>query len=294
MAPRANWKGFLKIGEVSCPVALYTAASSSERIAFHTVNRATGHRVHRQFVDSETGKPVDREDQVKGYEVARGDYVVLEPDEVAAVVPESDKTLSVLAFIPCADIDDVYFDKPYYLAPSDRHADEAFALIREGMRAKKVAALAQTVLFRRVRTVLVRAHGAGLIATTLNFDYEVRSAAQAFDEIADIKIEGEMLDLAKHIIETKKGVFKPEDFDDRYEAALADLVKAKLEGKAPPARKRAPPAKTTDLMAALRESAGLAGKPSAKKAASNANRAKPRSTRAAPKPKAAPARRKAS
>lgn len=294
MAPRANWKGFLKIGEVSCPVALYTAASSSERIAFHTVNRATGHRVHRQFVDSETGKPVDREDQVKGYEVARGDYVVLEPDEVAAVVPESDKTLSVLAFIPCADIDDVYFDKPYYLAPSGRHADEAFALIREGMRAKKVAALAQTVLFRRVRTVLVRAHGAGLIATTLNFDYEVRSAAQAFDEIADIKIEGEMLDLAKHIIETKKGVFKPADFDDRYEAALADLVKAKLEGKAPPARKRAPPAKTTDLMAALRESAGLAGKPVAKKAASNANRAKSRSTRAAPKPKAVPARRKAS
>ncbi|EGX99954.1 Ku autoantigen-like protein [Nitrospirillum viridazoti Y2] len=294
MAPRANWKGFLKIGEVSCPVALYTAASSSERIAFHTVNRSTGHRVHRQFVDSETGKPVDREDQVKGYEVARGDYVVLEPDEVAAVVPESDKTLSVLAFIPCADIDDVYFDKPYYLAPSDRHADEAFALIREGMRAKKVAALAQTVLFRRVRTVLVRAHGAGLIATTLNFDYEVRSAAQAFDEIADIKIEGEMLDLAKHIIETKKGVFKPADFDDRYEAALADLVKAKLDGKAPPARKRAPPAKTTDLMAALRESAGLAGKPVAKKAASNANRAKSRSTRAAPKPKAAPARRKAS
>ncbi|MEA1673260.1 Ku protein [Nitrospirillum sp. BR 11163] len=294
MAPRANWKGFLKIGEVSCPVALYTAASSSERIAFHTVNRATGHRVHRRFVDSETGRPVDREDQVKGYEVARGDYVVLEPDEVAAVVPESDKTLSVLAFIPCADIDDVYFDKPYYLAPSDRHADEAFALIREGMRAKKVAALARTVLFRRVRTVLVRAHGAGLIATTLNFDYEVRSAAQAFDEITDIKIEGEMLDLAKHIIETKKGVFNPADFDDRYETALADLVKAKLEGKALPARKRAPPARTTDLMAALRESAGLAGKPSAKKAASNANRAKPRSTRAAPKPKAAPARRKAS
>ncbi|MEC4592107.1 Ku protein [Nitrospirillum amazonense] len=294
MAPRANWKGFLKIGEVSCSVALYTAASSSERIAFHTVNRATGHRVHRQFVDSETGKPVDREDQVKGYEVARGDYVVLEPEEVAAVVPESDKTLSVLAFIPCADIDDVYFDKPYYLAPSDRHADEAFALIREGMRAKKVAALAQTVLFRRVRTVLVRAHGAGLIATTLNFDYEVRSAAQAFDEIADIKIEGEMLDLARHIIETKKGVFKPADFDDRYEAALADMVKAKLEGKVPPARKRAPPTKTTDLMAALRESAGLAGKPVAKKAASNANRAKSRSTRAAPKPKAVPARRKAS
>ncbi|MEE3627586.1 Ku protein [Nitrospirillum sp. BR 11752] len=284
MAPRANWKGFLKIGEVSCPVALYTAASASERIAFHTVNRATGHRVHRQFVDSETGKPVEREDQVKGYEVARGEYVILEPEEVAAAVPESDKTLSVLAFIPCGEIDDVYFDKPYYLAPSDRHADEAYALIREGLRAKKVAALAQTVLFRRARTVLVRAHGAGLIATTLNFDYEVRPAAQAFDEIADIKIEGEMLDLAKHIIETKKGTFKPEDFDDRYEAALADLVKAKLEGKALPAAKRAPPRKTTDLMAALRESAGLGAKPPAQKAASKPGRAKPSAVPAARRP----------
>ncbi|WP_044561147.1 Ku protein [Azospirillum sp. B4] len=293
MAPRANWKGFLKIGEVSCPVALYTAASASERIAFHTVNRATGHRVQRQFVDSETGEPVDREDQVKGYEVARGDYVMLEPEEVAAAVPESDKTLSVMAFIPCADVDDVFFDKPYYLAPSDRHADEAYALIREGMRAKKVVALARTVLFRRARTVLIRPHDAGLIATTLNFDYEVRAAAQAFDEIQDIKIEGEMLDLAKHIIGTKKGTFNPADFDDRYEAALAELVKAKLEGKALPALKRAPPKKTTDLMAALRESAGLGAaakkpptkKPAAKKTAANANRVKPR--------KAAPARRKA-
>ena len=117
MAPRANWKGFLKIAEVTCPVALYTAASTSERIAFHTINRATGHRVRRQFVDSDTGKPVEKEDQVKGYEVGYGDYVVLEPEEVAAAVPESDKTLSVEAFIAADDIDDVYFDKPYYLSP---------------------------------------------------------------------------------------------------------------------------------------------------------------------------------
>ncbi|MDE1149865.1 MAG: Ku protein [Azospirillaceae bacterium] len=257
MAPRANWKGFLKVGEVTCPVALHTAASASERIAFHTVNRATGHRVHRQFVDSDTGRLVERDDQVKGYEVGQGDYVVLEPEEVAAALPDSDKTLEISAFIPCGDIDDLYFDKPYYLTPADRHADEAFALIREGMRLKKVAALASTVLFRRVRTVLIRPHGPGLIATTLNFDYEVRSAQEAFGDIDDLKIKGEMLDLAKHIIATKKGTFDPRDFDDRYEAALADLVKAKLEGKAPPTRKRAPPKKTTDLMAALRESAGL-------------------------------------
>ena len=262
MAPRANWKGFLKIGELTCPVALYTAASTSERIAFHTINRSTGHRVRRQFVDSDTGKPVEKDDQVKGYEVGRGDYVVLEPDEVAAAVPDSDKTLLVSAFINCTDIDDVYFDKPYYLAPVDKMAEEAFALIREGMRKKKVAAIAQTVLFRRVRTVLIRAHGGGLIATTLNFDYEVRSAKEAFSNVPAMKIKGEMVELAEHIINTKKGKFDASKFDDRYESALADIVKAKLDGKKIEVRKEATREKVVDLMlmAALRESAALGGK----------------------------------
>ena len=131
MAPRANWKGYLKLGELSCAVALYTAASTSDRIAFHTINRATGHRVRREFVDRETGKPVEREDQVKGYEVGDGDYIVLEPKEIAAVVPESDKTLTVDAFIACSEVDTVYLDRPYYLAPADKVAQEVFALIRE-------------------------------------------------------------------------------------------------------------------------------------------------------------------
>lgn len=260
MAPRANWKGVLKIGEVSCPVALYTAASTSERIAFHTINRATGNRVRRLFVDSDTGKPVEKDDQVKGYELSQGDYVVLDPEEVAAAVPESDKTLSVSAFIGCADIDDVYFDKPYYLAPADRSAHEAFALIREGMRKRQVAAIARAVLFRRVRTVLVRAHNDGLIGTTLNFDYEVRSAADAFRDIADITIKGEMLELAEHIIDTKMGRFDVSEFDDRYETALADLVKAKLEGRKIAPKQPVGDGKIIDLMAALRESAGAAKK----------------------------------
>ncbi|WOS66140.1 non-homologous end joining protein Ku [Sinorhizobium fredii] len=260
MAPRANWKGYLKVAEVSCPVALYTAASTSERIAFHTINRATGNRVHRQFVDSETGKPVEKDDQVRGYEVGSGDYVVLEPAEIAAAVPESDKTLSVSAFIACGDIDDVYFDKPYYLAPTKSHAEDAFALIREGMRKKKVAAIARAVLFRRVRTLLIRAYEDGLIATTLNFDYEVRSAKEAFDEVPDLKIEGEMLELAEHIIKTKRGKFDPAKFDDRYEAALAELVKAKLEGKKIEPRKEPKREKVVDLMEALRQSAGVAKK----------------------------------
>lgn len=266
MCPRASWKGLLKIADVTCPVSLYTAASTSDRISLHTVNRVTGHRVRRQFVDSETGKPVKKDDQVKGYEVSDGHYIMLQPEEVASVVPDSDKTLTVSAFIVCSNIDDVYFDKPYFLAPSDRVAYEAFALIRDGMHAKQVAAIAQTVLFRRVRTLLIRAHGQGLIATTLAFDYEVRSVKDAFKDIPDIKIKGEMLALARHIIETKSGKFDASAFDDRYENALAEFVKAKLEGRKPEPRQMPERGKVVDLLAALRESAQGSGKPEKAKA----------------------------
>ncbi len=265
MAPRANWKGFLKVGELVCPVALYTAASTSDRIAFHMLNRKTGHRLHREFVDSETGKVVEREDQVKGYEAGENDYIALDPEEIAAAVPESDKTLEIDAFIACDDIDDLYFDKPYYLTPSDRHGAEAFALIREGMKARKVAAVAETVLFRRVRTLLIRPDGDGLIATTLNYDYEVRSAEEAFSEIPALKLKGEMLELAEHIIKTKSGRFDPKKFDDRYDAALAEVVKAKIEGrKIKPVKPKAE-GKVIDLMEALRQSAGKDEKPARRK-----------------------------
>lgn len=257
MAPRAQWKGHLKFGELVCPVALYTAASTSERISFHTLNRKTGNRIRREFVDSDTGKLVERDDQVKGYELPSGDYIVLEAEDVAAAVPESDKMLAISAFIDCADIDDVFFDKPYYLAPSDRMGDEAFNLLREAMEKKGVAALARTVLFRRLRTVIIRPHGKGLVATTLNFDYEVRSAKEAFEGLPKSKAKGEMLDLAKHIISMKAGSFDPSTFDDRYESALADLVKAKLEGRKFKPKPVAKPSNVTDLMEALRQSAGM-------------------------------------
>jgi DNA end-binding protein Ku len=259
MAARASWKGFLKVGELSCPVALYVAASTSERIAFHTLNRATGNRVRREFVDQLTGEAVEREAQVKGYETAKDEHVILTQEEVAAAVPESDKTLTVDAFIPCGEIDTTYLDRPYFLAPDGAVAVEPFALIRDGLDRKAVAALATTVLFRRVRTLLVRPFEAGMIATTLNFDYEVRSASEAFADIPKIKIDDEMLELAEHIITTKRGRFDPAAFDDRYEAALAELVKAKLEGRkiAPP--KPAATGKVIDLMEALRKSAGKTG-----------------------------------
>lgn len=260
MAPRAIWKGYLRFAELTCPVALYSAASTSERVSFHTVNRETGHRVKRQYVDEETGKPVPFDDQVKGYETGKDQYVILEPEEIAEAVPESDKTLSVEALIGCSDVDTLYFDKPYYVAPADDAAEKAFILIRDGMRAKNSAALARSVLFRRVRTVMIRAHGPGLIAHTLHFDYEIREPAEIFDEIPDVRIKGEMLDLAKYIIDTKKGEFDPTKFDDRYDAALAELVKAKMEGRKIRPPKRKAETKVVDLLDALRRSAAAEGK----------------------------------
>lgn len=224
------------------------------------VNRKTGHRLRRIYVDVKTDKPVEKDDQVKGYETEEGKYVVLEPEEIAAAVPESDKILKVDAFIACNRIEPNYFDKPYYLLPSNDVADETFILIREALRKRKTAAIAHAVLFRRVRPVLIRAHRNGLIATTLNFDYEVRSAKEAFESIPERKIDPEMLELAQHILKTKAGKFDPETFDDRYEDALGELIKAKIAGRKVVPLRRPEPTKSNDLLEALRQSAGATKK----------------------------------
>lgn len=257
LALRATWKGHIKLAELSFPVALFAGATTSKRVSFHVLNRKTGHRVHRQYIDEQTAKPVEKEEQVKGYEIDDEQFVILEPEEIAEAVPESDKTLRIEAFIDCPQVDTVYLDKPYFIAPSSAIATDAFGLLREGMRRKNVAAIAKAVLFRRVRTVMLRAQGPGLVAHTLNFDYEVRSADEVFKDIPEIKIEGEMLDLAKHIIDTKKGEFNPREFDDRYDEALAELVKAKMEGREIKAPKRPKEEKVTSLLEALRQSAGV-------------------------------------
>lgn len=289
MAARAVWTGVIKIAEIVCPVKMYTAATTSERIALHLVNRKTGNRLRRVYLDDKTGKPVEHDDQVKGYETHEGAYVVLEPEEIAAAVPDSDKSLTVDSFIACNRIEPTYFDRPYYLLPASDATEDSFVLIREALRQQKTAALAHTVLFRRLRPVLIRAHRKGLIATTLNFDYEVRSAKDAFADISKHKIEPEMLELAQHILKTKAGKFAPETFDDRYEEALAELVKAKIDGRKVVPLRRPEPTKPNDLLEALRLSAGgkekkAATKPRAKKA--SAAKKKPAT--------AAPARRKAS
>ncbi|MFG1200906.1 Ku protein [Xanthobacter aminoxidans] len=261
MAPRASWKGFLTVGALSCAVGLYAAASTSERISLHMVSRKSGHRLRRQYVDEETGQPVETDDQVRGYEVSKGEYVTIAPEEAAAVLPDNDKTISIDAFLPCDDIDTVYLDRPYFLAPVDEAAAEVFDLLRRGMAAQKVAALGEALLFRRVRKLLIRPAGEGgaLLASTLSFDYEVRPAEEAFADVPDVKITAEMRELATHIIKTKAGTFDPDAYQDRYETALAELVRAKMEGKPLPKAAPRKEEKVVNLLAALRASAKATG-----------------------------------
>ena len=284
MAPRPNWKGYLKLSLVSCPVALYPATTTSERVSFRTLNRETGNRVRRQFVDDQTGKPVATEDQAKGYEVAKGEYLMLEDDELKAVTIESNHTINIERFVPSADIDTLYLDTPYYLAPTDRVGEEAFAVIREAMRAEKVVGLARAVLFRRERVLKLEPSGKGIVATSLHFANEVHAAESYFSEIPDLDLPKEMLELAKHIIHKMAGAFEPDRFEDRYENALIELIRSKQKGmpvKAQPAHRHT---NVINLMDALRRSveteAASAAKPSAprpdsRKAASKTAEGKP-------------------
>ncbi|MDP9856689.1 non-homologous end joining protein Ku [Agrobacterium tumefaciens] len=265
MNRRASWRGHLTFADFNCEIGLYSALTSAEKIAFNIVNRKTGHRVERQYVDSDTGEAVLRDDQVKGYELDNGDHIVIEGDEIAKLMPESDKVIRVSHFLPCDEIDKLYFDKSYYLAPGGEGGEEALTLLARAMDDENVAALGEAVLFRRNRVLLIRPSGTALVATTLNFSYEVRSQTSVFKSIPDIEFDDEMLELAGHIIEKRAGTFDPADYSDRYNDALAELVKAKIEGreitKQPPRRED----NIIDLKEALRRSAG-AGADSKKKA----------------------------
>jgi DNA end-binding protein Ku len=255
MAPRAIWKGSLTLGTLNCPVALYSAVSNDERVVLHLVNRATGHRVRRDYVDQVTEQPVPAGQQVKAFEAPSGDYITLDPSELAATVPVSDKILHIEHFVRCAEIDLRALDHPYYLLPADAAGHDIYQVIVAGLRADRAAAIARAVLFRRVRSVLLRADGPGLVATTLKFDYELR-AAEATG--AEHKIPAEMLELAQHIIDTKRGDFDPTEFEDRYDHAVRELVEAKRAGRKPKRQKSPKSDNVVDLMDALRRSADLA------------------------------------
>lgn len=260
MAPRANWKGYLKLSLVSCPVALFPATSSSERVSFHLINGETHNRLKQQYVDSETGDLVESADRMRGYEIAKGEYVPVTDEELQEVSLESTHTIDIERFVPRKQVDEVYFDSHYYIAPDDKVGEEAFAVIREAMRQRDVVGLARVVLFRRERILMVEPRGKGLMATTLKYDYEVRSEDAYFDEIEEIKVGKEMLDLANHIIDTKKGKFEPDSFNDRYQDAVVELIRAKRAGRPIEAPKPSKPSNVINLMDALRRSIEAEGK----------------------------------
>jgi len=255
MAPRPNWKGFLKLSLVSCSVAMYPATSTSQRVRFNILNKKTGNRIHNEVVDAETGDPVDKDDRVKGFQFDKGQYVMVEDEELDNVALESTHTIDVEEFIPMSEVDRIYLDESFYIVPQDDVAQEAFAVIRDAMAKEDLAGIARVVVYRRERILLLRPRGKGLIATALRYKNEVRDEKTYFDEIKNIKVPPDMLKLAVHILESKKGHFKPEKFEDRYEDALMALIKAKQAGKAAPTLKEAKPSNVINLMDALRRSA---------------------------------------
>ncbi|HEX5213394.1 MAG TPA: Ku protein [Pseudolabrys sp.] len=280
MAPRPNWKGFLKLSLVSCAVALYPATSTSQRIRFNIINRKTGNRIRNDVIDADTGRPVEPEDRVKGYQVDKGEYVLVEDDELDNVALESTHTIDIEEFVPASEIDRIYLDTPYYIVPQDEIAQEAFAVIREAMRKEELAGLARVVIYRREHLLLLQPRGKGLLATTLRYKNEVRAEKDYFDEVANIKIPADMLKLATHILDSKKGSFDPDKFEDRYETALQGLIKAKQAGKAPPTIAEPRPSNVINLMDALRRSAkGDRRKPASARAKSNHSRKKPAARR---------------
>jgi DNA end-binding protein Ku len=254
MAPRANWKGYLKLSLVSCAVALFPATSTSQRVRFNILSRKTGHRVRYDVVDAETGDPVPEDERVKGYKVENDAYVLVEDDEFDKVALESTHTIDIESFVPRSEVDAIYLDAPYYLVPDDRIAQEAFAVIREAMKKEDMVGLARVVLNRRERIVMIEPRGKGLLVTTLHYKNEVRNDAVYFEDIPDLKIGSDMLDLAVHIVETKAAHFDPAKFEDRYEQALAELIQSKRAGQTITPKPAPQPSNVVNLMDALRRS----------------------------------------
>ena len=252
MAPRANWKGYLRLSLVSCPIALYPTSSLSEKVSFNRINRKTGNRLKQQNVDSETGEEVPREDIARGYEIGKGQYLIVEDDELEAVQVESTRTIEIDQFVPRNEIDDRYIDSPYYIAPDGQVGQDAFAVIRETIGKMNMVALGRVVLTRREHVIALEPRGRGLLGMTLRYPYEVRDEQPYFEDIPELKLPKDMLDLASHIVSNKSGHFDPSHFEDHYENV--DLLKKKQAGeKITPAR-GAPPPRVVNLIDALRAS----------------------------------------
>jgi DNA end-binding protein Ku len=286
--PRANWKGYLRLSLVSCPVALYPATSEREKVQLHRINKKTGNRVRMLNVDAESGDVIDREDLGKGYEVAKGQVIPIEDEELDAVALDSKRVIEIDEFVPADEIDALYNVRPYYLAPEGDVGTEAFAVIREAISKQGMVALARVVLTNREHVIALSPRGKGLMGMLLRYPYEIRDEKDYFDDIPEEKISKDMLDLAVHIVKTKSGHFHPDKFEDHYENALRDLIKRKEAGQKIEIPKEREPAKVINLMDALRRSV----KAERASAPAPAHRAAAHSSRRAPA-KRSSARRKA-
>ncbi|MGL3210856.1 Ku protein [Bradyrhizobium sp. BR 1433] len=256
MAPRANWKGFLRLSLVTCPVALYPATSESEKISFNQLNRKTGHRIKYAKVDADTGEEVENEDIVKGFKVDTDTYIEVSKEELENVALESTRTIEIDEFVDRSEIDPRYLIRPYYLRPDGKVGHDAFAVIRETIREMDKVAIGRVVLTNREHIIALEPLDKGLMGTLLRYPYEVRDPQEYFDEIQDVKITKDMLDLAKHIVNQKSGQFEPEKFEDQYETALIDLINQKRAGKPITPKEKPAAGNVVDLMEALRRSVG--------------------------------------
>ena len=257
MSPRPYWKGYLKLSLVSCPIAVHAACSSAERISFRQINRKTGNRLRQQLIDEETREVVEAYDKARGYEIGKGQYLLIEDDELEAIEIASTHTIDIDSFVPRAEIDQRFFDAPYYITPNDPVGQDAFAVIREAMRSKALVALGRVVLSKRERVMALEPYDKGLIGTTLRYPYEVRNATDYFDEIPDLTPAPELLRLAAHILDSKTASFAPAGFRDRYEEALLAHLRAKQAGLLPqPQQSLAVPRRAINLIEALRRSLG--------------------------------------
>jgi DNA end-binding protein Ku len=278
MATRPYWKGHLRLSPlVTCPVALFPASSQAEKIHFHQINRKTGNRLRQQMVDERTGKVVDKEDKGRGYELSKGKYVEVEPEELDAVEVEATHTIDIDTLVPAEEIDRRYFDKPYYIAPNGKTGADAFKVIRNAMEETQRVALARIVIANREHIIALEPFDKGFLGTTLRYDYEVRDAKPYLGDVPSPRVDKEMIDIAKTILERKEGHFDPAKFKDQYETALKKLVKRKAAGHTieaqPPPEDRG---NVVDLMEALRESMGQrrSAKRRARKPAAKRKRAK--------------------
>jgi DNA end-binding protein Ku len=257
MAYRPTWQGHLKLSLVTCPVALYTATNAGGDVHFHLLNPKTNNRIRMVTTDPDTG-PIERSDLVKGYEIEKGKYILLTDEEIKSVKLESTRTIDIERFVPKDDIDRIYWDNPYYLAPDGKIAQEAFGVIRAAMEKTGQIALGRIVLSTRERLLALEPRGKGILAYSLRTDDEVRKSDEIFDQISDAKPDADMIAVAEKIIERQEGPFDPSKFVDRYEKALKELIAEKEKGGKPVAAAEPDDTNVIDLMSALR--ASLKGK----------------------------------